>query len=1006
MGATEIVTRDKNRDAAHDVLRYERKPLDVIFAPKSVAVVGATEKAGTVGRTILWNLISSPFGGTVYPINPNHPSVLGIKSYPNMRASPEPIDLAIFVTPAQTIPGLVGEAVDVGVRGAIIISAGFKETGPAGVELERQILEHARRGKMRIVGPNCLGVMSPMNGFNATFASGMAGAGTVGFISQSGALCTAVLDWSLREHVGFSAFVSIGSMLDVDWGDLIFYLGDDPKTKSIVIYMETIGDARSFLSAAREVGRTKPIIVIKPGRTAGAAKAAASHTGSLTGSDEVLDAAFRRVGALRVNNISELFYMAEVLAKQPRPRGPNLTIVTNAGGPGVLATDALIMGGGELAELSEETFAALNQILPAAWSHNNPIDILGDGSPDRYAKTLDLAMRDSHSDGLLVILTPQAMTEPTRTAEALKEATAGGFNKPVIASWMGGDDVARGEDILNQANIPTFPYPDTGARMFNYMWQYTQNLRALYQTPTLTTEDTAGGPLRKVADQIIADARKAGRTVLTEYESKQLLAAYGIPTVDTRVATNQEEAVRFAGKIGYPVVLKLYSETITHKTEVGGVLLDLADEEAVCHAFQTIKESVEAKAGGTGPDGRSAFQGVTVQPMIKAEGYELILGSSVDPQFGPVLLFGMGGQLVEVFKDRSLALPPLTTTLARRMMERTNIYTALKGVRGRQAVDLAAMEQLLVRFSQIVVEQRWIKEIDINPLLAAPPDDISSAVGDMTSSSSTGEAPPGSPLIGETHLSSTSTSEAPLSPPLRRWGREGLLALDARVVLHDPNVTREQLPKLAIRPYPTRYVLPWTMKDGTTITIRPIRPEDEPLLVKFHETLSAHTVYLRFFQSLELSRRVEHERLVRICFIDYDREMALVAERMEPLTAPPSERGERGTRQEIIGVGRLSKLHGADEAEFAILVGDSYQGTGLGSELLRRLLQVARDEKLDRVSAYMLVENSGMRHVSERLGFSLHYDEKEQLIKAEIDLREDGKGAGDSSRQGMSKKAQ
>lgn len=943
MPEVEIITRDKNRDAAHDILRYERKPLDVIFAPKSVAVVGATEKSGTVGRTILWNLISSPFGGTVYPVNPNRPSVLGIKSYPNLAAVPEPIDLAVLVTPAQTIPGLIGEAVGLGVKGAIIISAGFKETGPAGADLERQILEQARRGQMRIVGPNCLGVMSPVNGLNATFASTMAAPGSVGFISQSGALCTAVLDWSLREHVGFSAFVSIGSMLDVDWGDLIFYLGDDPRTKSIVIYMETIGNARSFLSAAREVGRAKPIIIIKPGRTAGAAKAAASHTGSLTGSDDVLDAAFRRVGALRVNNISELFYMAEVLAKQPRPRGPHLTILTNAGGPGVLATDALIVGGGELTELSQETIGALDKILPAAWSRNNPIDILGDASPDRYSKSLELAISDPGSDGLLVVLTPQAMTEPTRTAEALTEATASGFNKPVIASWMGGDDVARGEDLLNKANIPTFPYPDTGARMFNYMWQYSQNLRLLYETPVLP--DDAGGEGRAAADAIVTRAREAGRTILTEYESKQLLSAYGIPTTETRVATDEQAAVNSAKAIGYPVVLKLYSETITHKTDVGGVQLDLSDEQEVRRAFRAIKQSVEKKLGPAGPDDRSPFQGVTVQPMIKSDGYELILGSSLDPQFGPVLLFGMGGQLVEVFQDRALALPPLTTTLARRMMERTNIYAALKGIRGRSPVDLQALEQLLVRFGQLVVEQRLVKEIDINPLLAAPPASDSGA------------------------------------------GRAGLIALDARVVLHDPYVTKDQLPKLAIRPYPSRYVRPWTMKDGSRITIRPIRPEDEPLLVKFHETLSAHTVYLRYFQSLELSRRVEHERLVRICFIDYDREMALVAERQ--MTSSNSDGGNGTADSEIIGVGRLSKLHGTNEAEFAVLVSDNYQGTGLGSELLRRLLQVARDEKLNRVSAYMLSENSGMRRVSEKLGFSLHYDEKQQLVRAEIDL--DGK---------------
>ncbi len=428
-------------DPAHDVLHYGRQPLDGIFAPKSVAVIGATENPGSVGRTIVWNLLSSTFGGTIYPVNPKRASILGIKAYPTLRDVPEVVDLIVVVTPAPSIPGIISDAVDIGVKSAIIISAGFKETGPEGAELERQILEHARRGNMRIIGPNCLGVMSPVSGFNATFATTIARRGSVGFISQSGALCTAILDWSLQENVGFSHFVSIGSMLDVDWSDLIYYLGDDPHTKSIVIYMETIGNARAFLSAAREVALTKPIIVIKPGRTEGAAKAAASHTGSLTGSDEVLEVAFRRSGVLRVNSIAELFYMAEVLGKQPSPKGRRLTILTNAGGPGVLATDALITDGGELAPISPEAMEAFNGFLPASWSHNNPVDIIGDASPERYAKALETAAKDENTDGMLVILTPQAMTDPTKTAEVL-EPYAQSLGKPVLASWMGGKDIA------------------------------------------------------------------------------------------------------------------------------------------------------------------------------------------------------------------------------------------------------------------------------------------------------------------------------------------------------------------------------------------------------------------------------------------------------------------------------------------------------------------------------------------------------------------------------------
>ncbi|MBM3748707.1 MAG: acetyl CoA synthetase subunit alpha, partial [Acidobacteria bacterium] len=573
-------------DSAHDIIRPREHPLDPFFEPETVAVIGATENPGTVGRTVLWNLMSSPFGGTVFPVNPKRPGVLGIKAYPNIAAIPEKVDLAVVVTPAPSIPGIIRECVDAGVKAAVVISAGFKEVGPEGAELERRLVEEARRGQMRIIGPNCLGVMCPLSGLNATFARGMALPGHVGFISQSGALCTAVLDWSLREQVGFSAFLSIGSMSDVGWGDLIDYLGQDARTRSILIYMETIGDARSFLSAAREVALSKPILVIKPGRTEAAAKAAASHTGSLTGSDEVLDAAFRRVGVLRVNNIADLFYMAEVLARQPRPKGPRMTIVANAGGPAVLATDSLVTHGAEVTQLSGETMEALNQVLPAVWSRNNPVDIIGDAAPERYAKALEIVAKDPNSDGLLVILTPQAMTDPTRTAEMLRPY-AHIEGKPVLASWMGGTEVAAGEEILNRAGIPTFPYPDTAARAFVYMWRFAYALRGLYETPMVPTGEEHEAD-RARAEGIIQKARQAGRTILTEYESKQLLATYGIPIAETSVAHSEEEAVQLAAKIGYPVVLKLFSETITHKTDVGGVQLNLRSEAAVRNAYRMI----------------------------------------------------------------------------------------------------------------------------------------------------------------------------------------------------------------------------------------------------------------------------------------------------------------------------------------------------------------------------------------------------------------------------------
>ena len=892
-----------------------RRDLEVFFKPRSVAVIGATDRPGHVGRSVLWNLISSPFGGTVYPVNLKKNSVLGIKAYPNVAGLPEPAQLAVIVTPAETVPGVVDECARSGVQGAVIISAGFRESGQRGLELERRILAAARPARMRIIGPNCLGVMCPVSGLNATFAHTIARPGSVAFVSQSGAMCTAILDWSLREQIGFSAFISAGSMLDVGWGALIDYLGDDPHTRSIVVYMESIGDARSFLSAAREVALSKPIIVIKAGRTEQAAKAAASHTGSLTGSDAVLEAAFRRVGVLRVNSISDIFYITEVLANQPRPRGPRLAIVTNAGGPGVIATDALLTLGGELAEISPATLAALNKILPPHWSHNNPVDMIGDAGPDRFEKTVEIVSKDPNADGLLVIMTPQGMTNPAAIAERLTRF-AKLDHKPILASWMGGEEAAQGQMILNRAGIPTFPFPDTAVTAFHYMWKYSYNLRALYETPALTSPDTIDP---EEAARVIESVRAGGRTILTEFESKQVLQAYGLPVVDTRLAAGEDEAVAAAKEIGFPVVLKLNSLTITHKTDVGGVKLNLPDEAAVRQAYRSMQASVSERAGA------QHFAGVSVQPMVSVEGYELILGSSIDPQFGPVLLFGAGGQLVEVFQDRALSLPPLNTTLARRFIEQTRIFKALKGVRGRKPVNLPALQELLVKFSRLVTEQRWIREIDINPLLASP---------------------------------------------------ERLLALDARIVVYSKDTDKADLPRLAIRPYPTRYEKRITLDDDTQITIRPIRPEDEPLLINFHHTLSERSVYLRYFHWMKLEQRTEHDRLTRMCFIDYDRQMAFVAERRDP---------DSGAVQ-IVAVGRLVKSHTADEAELAVIVSDRFQRRGVGTAVVGQLVEFARNEKLERITATVLFENHPMQKVFQKLGFQLHQGRDSESLEAELVL--------------------
>ena len=871
-------------------------PFAAFFAPRSVAVVGATETAGSVGRALLENLAS--FEGGVFPVHPKRPVVLGRRAFPSLAALPETPDLAVIVTPAATVPALIGECAEAGIHNAIIISAGFREIGPAGRALEEAVIAEARRGGVRIIGPNCLGVMTPRSGFNATFATALAKPGKVAFLSQSGALCTAILDWSLREQVGFSAFVSVGSMLDVGWGDLIEYFGDDPQTASIVCYMESVGDARRFLSAAREVAYSKPVILIKVGRCADAARAAASHTGALTGSDEVLDAAFRRAGVLRVETIGELFNMAELLAKQPRPAGPRLSIVTNAGGPGALATELLVASGGELATLEAATISGLSEVLPAAWSHGNPVDILGDAAADRYASALVAVARDPGTDGMLVILTPQKMTEPETTAAALAELPASG--KPLLASWMGGASLDASRDLLNAAGIPTYDYPDTAARAFALMWRYADNLRAIYETPALPVETGDERSLVQSRD-LIDGIRREGRTLLSELESKQLLAAYGIPTVPTCLAEDVEGALRLAGETGYPVVLKLHSRTITHKTEVGGVQLDLRDEAAVRAAWRRIETTLRERKG------EGHFHGCTVQPMVDRRGCELILGSSIDPQFGPVLLFGAGGQWVEVLQDHALGLPPLNTVLARQLMERTRIFRALGGVRGEAPVDLDALAGLLVAFSRLVIEQPWIAEIDINPL---------------------------------------------------RVSAGQLIALDARVVLHPPETDPNDLPRPAIRPYPEPFKGRASLHDGTPVWFRPIRAEDEPAVVDFHRRLSDQSVYSRFVTTVPLAERVSHQRLARLCFADYDHEITLVA----MAEAKPGE---------ILAAVRLVRRHASTQADFGLLVTDAWQGRGLGELLVSELVRVARAEGIERVHGMVLANKRRMLEICRKSGFDV-----------------------------------
>ncbi len=887
-------------DPSYDIFSESHKALDSFFFPNTIAVIGASERENSVGKTVFTNL--SSYKGQVIPINPKREKVLGKKTYPSLEKVPGSIDLVVIVTPASTVVNLIYECVQKQVSSVVIISAGFKEMGKEGEDLEKKIWEIAQKASLRIIGPNCLGIMNTAAGLNATFAADMALEGNLAFISQSGALLTAVLDWSLEEKVGFSSVVSIGSMLDVGWGDLISYFGSDPKTKSILLYMESIGNPRSFLSAAREVGRTKPIILIKAGKSEESAKAAASHTGSLSGSDEVLDAALDRVGILRVNNIADLFSMALVLSKQPTPKGPHLSIITNAGGPGVIATDALIEAGGKLAPISPSTFKSLNQLLPPHWSRNNPIDILGDASPEIYSESVRILEKDSSSEGILVILTPQDMTDPVASAKRLKEIVKK-KKKPIMASWMGGKLVHEGMKILQESTIPCFSYPDEACRAFAYMWKYHYTLEAIYETPLLSKEIEDPFLVQEKEDEIqelLGKLKKENRVLLTEYESKKILNLYKIPTVATMVVQTLEQAKEKAEEIGFPVVLKLHSETITHKTDVGGVKLNLSSKEEVERAFSEIFQKLSEKGL------QKEFQGVCVQPMVQyKDSYELILGSSIDAQFGSTLLFGSGGQLVEVYKDRALALPPLTTTLAQRMIEKTKIYEALKGVRGRKAICLKKLREIMVRFSHLIAEQSWIAECDINPLLVSP---------------------------------------------------EAILALDARIIAHPFSLSL--FPETAIRAYPTKYVASHSLRGGEEILIRPILPEDEVRMIQFHRELSENSVLQRYLKILHYDEKTLKEKMSRLCFSDYNLEIPLVVQKMH------------WEKEAILAVSRLSKIPNTKAGIFSLVVQDAWQGKGIGTALLKKILEIAKEEGVKELLAKMLPENEKMLSLCKKFGFS------------------------------------
>lgn len=789
--------------------------LDRIFRPNGVAVIGASDEPRHVGYSVLRNLLDGAFPGRVDPVNVRRDTVQGRRAYAHVGQLPETPDLAIVCTPAASVPGLVRECGAAGIPGMVILSAGFREAGTKGRALEQAVRhEVACFPDLRIIGPNCLGLLVPGRHLNASFAAQMPPAGHVALLSQSGALCTSLLDWAIEEHIGFSHFVSVGNMLDVTFADLIDYLGADPQTRALVLYVESIPDARRFLSAARAFTRTKPIIAYKAGRFPESAQAAASHTGAMAGEDAVFDAAFRRAGIERVFAMDDLFDGAELLARQEPPRGDRLAILTNAGGPGVMAADTLLALGGTLARLSAATLDGLDALLPASWSHGNPVDVLGDAPPQRLAAALRRLLADEGVDAVLVILTPQAMTDPTTAADAVA-AEAGGSRVPVLASWMGGTSVRAGEQRLSAAGIPTYRTPEQAVHALMHLVSYGRNRTVLDETP----RDV---PIRFTADrgrvrELIDRVPDATRRLLPERESKQWLAAYGIPVVETEAAASADAAATVAQQFGFPVVLKVLSPEITHKTDVGGVRLGLRSEADVRQAFDDIRRTVEQKR----PDAH--IEGVTVQPMAATSGgVELILGSKLDATFGAVLLLGLGGTAAELLGDRVLELPPLNERLARRMTESLRSRPLLTGFRGRPAVDLDRLIEVLIRFSYLIADAPEIAEFDINPLLATP---------------------------------------------------GGVLALDARAVVARRTV--RQFSHLAIRPYPEQFTAELSTRSGLRVRVRPIRPEDEPQWCRYLARCSAESIHGRFGG---LFREATHSMAARYCVVDYDRELPIVAE--------------------------------------------------------------------------------------------------------------------------------
>jgi acetyltransferase len=885
--------------------------LNRIFNPKRIAVIGASDREGSIGAKIFSNLTSAGYDGKVYPVNPFRQTVQGITAYPNISKVPDKIDLAVIATPAHIVPEVAEECGKAGVAGIIIISAGFKETGKDGVDREKQLMAHQRKYGMRIIGPNSFGVIRPKINLCATFGDKQACPGKIAFISQSAALCASALDWASEAQVGFSAVVSTGSMLDVDLGDLVDYFGMDAQTRSILLYVESIKDGRKFMSAARGSARTKPIVLIKAGRFKETSQATLCHSGSLGGEDAVYDAAFKRAGVVRVEAIRDLFNCAEALSMQSHPTGPNLAIIANAGGPAIMATDNLIARGGKLSQLSGETVQALKSILPSYCSTTNPVDIYEEATPTRFRKVMEINLKDPNNNGFLVIYAPQGATKPVAFAKVVVDL-AKQTKKPILTALMGEDNRCRkARRILQSNGVPSFATPEEAVSTFMYMYDYTRNLELLYQTPE---EMAIEKPNATTLKGILRRAFCEGRKVLNLPESMCFLEAYKIPTVKTLVARTPEEASILSSELGYPVVMKALSPQITHKSKIGGVILNVCSSSETKTYFKEIADRVKNYNSTT------EFQGVTIQPMIHERGYELIIGSKKDPQFGSVIVFGMGGTATESFKDITMGFPPLNQILARRLIGDTIIYKHAKSL-GRP-LNFKLIEEIIVKFSQFVTDFPEIREIDINPLIA---------------------------------------------------DENRVVAVDARIVMDWERMMREVAEHhdtCLIATYPKKYVTFRHLKNKTQVSLRPIKPEDEERFNEFMKSLSLETMRFRFFNII---KEMSHDTLTRYCNLDYDREIAVVAELQE-------------NSKPIIGAVRLIVEPGGKNGEFAVLVGDKWQGLGLGSKLMDLLAEMGRDMRVDKIYGYVSANNYKMLQLCKKKGFKVEtFDE--ETIKASLFLQ-------------------